>query len=37
LIQTPENPPDINPIENLWGRARVKVANDGIYANEEES
>ncbi len=36
LIQTPAKSPDINPIENLWGRAKVKVANDGIYANEED-
>ncbi len=36
MIQTPVKSPDINPIENLLGRAEVKVANDGIYANEED-
>jgi hypothetical protein len=35
LIQTPAKSHDINPIENLWRRAKVIVANDGIYANED--
>ena len=33
LFETPPKSPDIPPIENLWGRAKVKVANDGIYEN----
>ncbi len=35
-FSTPPKSPDIPPIENLWGRAKVKVENKGIFANEEE-
>jgi transposase len=28
--------PDIPPIENLWARAKIKIAENGIYNNEEE-
>jgi hypothetical protein len=36
LIRTPAKSFDINPIENVWGTQKVRVANDGIYADEEE-
>jgi hypothetical protein len=36
LFETPPKSPDIPPIENLWGLAKVRVSSDGIYADEEE-
>ncbi len=36
MIRTPAKSFDINPIENVWGIQKVKVARDGIYADEDE-
>jgi transposase len=36
LIRTPAKSFDINPIENVWGRHKVRVANDGLYQTEGE-
>ncbi len=36
LIRTPAKSFDINPIENVWGIQKVRVANDRIYVDEEE-
>ncbi len=36
LIATPAKSPDINPIENAWGRQKIKVSEIGIYADESE-
>ncbi len=33
LIRTAAKSFDINPIENVWGIQKVRVANDRIYAD----
>ncbi len=36
LIPTPAKSPDINPIENAWGRQKIRVSETGVYADEDE-
>jgi hypothetical protein len=36
LIATPAKSPDINLIENAWGRQKIKVSETGIYADEND-
>jgi hypothetical protein len=35
LFETTPKSPDIPPIENLWGLAKVRVASDGVYADQQ--
>jgi hypothetical protein len=36
LFDTPAKSFDMNPIENVWGRSKVKVAKNGIFEDLED-
>jgi transposase len=36
LVRPPPKSPDINPIENVWGMQKIRVADSGLYDSEDE-